>query len=203
MRDDFYLEVIGTLPKIFLNLPLTYRNHIGSTVSEILSYRQRDSSFIYGLALILLKKLLFSAECRVDNDCPLDKACQQENCINPCTTAAQPCGRGAECRVDYHQPRCICPPGLQGNPLVACVSVECNVDSDCRDDHKCEILSQKCVPVCTQGTCAPDATCIGRNHQPECSCNIGFRGSGYVACIKRELLMLVYLSFYISLYLSI
>ena len=59
MRDDFYLEVRGTLPQIVLNLPLTYRNHIGSTVSEILSYRQRDSSFIYGLALILLKNFYF------------------------------------------------------------------------------------------------------------------------------------------------
>ena len=79
----------------------------------------------------------------MDNDCPLDKQCNQENCLNPCLSGGDPCGRGAECRVDYHQPRCVCPLGLQGNPLVACVSVECQTDNDCRQDQANRLIKHK------------------------------------------------------------
>ena len=106
--------------------------------------------------------------------------------MNPCTSTQTPCGRGAECRVDFHQARCVCPVGLQGNPQVACISVECQVDQDCRDDQACEFLSQTCVPVCKQDTCTQDATCTPANHQPQCTCNPGARGSGFVVCIRRK-----------------
>jgi hypothetical protein len=128
----------------------------------------------------------YRPECRTDTDCPLDKACVQENCVNPCLSTSAPCGRGAECRVDFHAARCVCPVGLQGNPLVACVSVECQVDDDCRDDQACDFLSQTCGPVCKPTTCAEGAVCSARRHQPECACSPGARGNGFVACIRRK-----------------
>ena len=42
----------------------------------------------------------YRPECRTDSDCPLDKACINENCLNPCANSDRPCGRGAECIVE-------------------------------------------------------------------------------------------------------
>ena len=126
----------------------------------------------------------YRPECRTDTDCPVNKACINENCLNPCLNSARPCGRGAECLVEFHEAKCVCSQGLQGNPLVACVNVECRSDNDCRQDQACDFLSQTCGPVCLPGTCAEDATCTASNHQPQCTCNPGARGNGFVACIR-------------------
>ena len=128
-----------------------------------------------------------SAECRVDNDCPVNRACINENCLNPCLNSERPCGRGAECLVEFHQARCVCSAGLQGNPLVACINVECRTDNDCRQDQGCDFISQTCGPVCGPNTCTEDASCRGVNHQPDCTCNPGSRGNGFVACIRRKI----------------
>ena len=42
----------------------------------------------------------YRPECRTDNDCPVNKACINENCLNPCLNSDRPCGRGAECIVE-------------------------------------------------------------------------------------------------------
>ena len=128
----------------------------------------------------------YRPECRVDNDCPLDKACVNENCVNPCLNTERPCGRGAECLAENHKARCICAVGLQGNPLIACINVECRTDNDCPTDQACDFTSQTCNPVCKPDTCAEGASCRGINHQPECSCLPPSRGNGFVACILRK-----------------
>ena len=134
----------------------------------------------------------------------MNKACINENCLNPCLNSDRPCGRGAECIVEvgfaqyshttlinlfaqFHSAKCVCSAGLQGNPLVACINVECRTDDDCRQDQACDFISQTCEPVCNSGTCAQDATCRGINHQPECTCNQRFRGNGFVSCILRKI----------------
>merc|ERR1711892_961288 len=104
-------------------------------------------------------------ECTADPDCPQDQACINENCLNPCLNSERPCGRGAECLVEFHQARCVCSAGLQGNPLVACINVECRTDNDCRQDQACDFISQTCGPVCGSDPCTRDATCRGVNHQ--------------------------------------
>ena len=142
----------------------------------------------------------YRPECCTDTDCPLDKACVAENCVNPCLTTSTPCGRGAECRVEFHAARCVCPAGLQGSPLVACVDVECRVDDDCRDDQACDFLSQTCGPVCKPTTCAEGAVCTARRHQPECACGPGARGNGFVACIRRKDNFLLFVIFYFIFY---
>ena len=56
-------------------------------------------------------------ECVVNSDCPSNKACQQNHCIDPCPGT---CGVNAECRVQSHIPSCTCIRGYIGDPFTAC-----------------------------------------------------------------------------------
>jgi len=56
-------------------------------------------------------------ECTIDQDCPTDKACTQEKCIDPCPGA---CGFNAECKAMSHKPRCFCLQGYTGDPFRGC-----------------------------------------------------------------------------------
>ena len=56
-------------------------------------------------------------ECVVNSDCPSDKACQRNKCIDPCPGT---CGINAECRVLNHVPSCTCIVGYIGDPFNAC-----------------------------------------------------------------------------------
>lgn len=56
-------------------------------------------------------------ECVVNTDCPWDKACVCNKCLNPCSGT---CGLNTECKVAHHTPVCFCLPGYSGNALVAC-----------------------------------------------------------------------------------
>lgn len=56
-------------------------------------------------------------ECVLNSECPYNKACINNKCIDPCTGI---CGTNAECHVINHAPSCICINGYTGNPLVAC-----------------------------------------------------------------------------------
>lgn len=56
-------------------------------------------------------------ECITSNDCPNNKACQNNLCKNPCEGA---CGRGAQCDVVYHKAVCTCQPNLIGDPYRNC-----------------------------------------------------------------------------------
>lgn len=128
----------------------------------------------------LLIVIYLTAECKTDNDCPYDKSCINEYCLNPCTTHL--CGRGAECFVQSHFPQCRCPLGTQGNPQVACITGVCQYNEDCADHEACDRLNRICRPVCDSGVCANTAICTGRRHQPECTCPAGNTGDPYVQC---------------------
>lgn len=56
-------------------------------------------------------------ECTVNSDCPSNRACANQKCIDPCPGA---CGVNAECRVVNHNPVCTCIPRYTGNALVNC-----------------------------------------------------------------------------------
>lgn len=56
-------------------------------------------------------------ECVLNSECPQEKACINNKCVNPCIGI---CGSYAECRVINHAPSCTCAIGYVGNPLVAC-----------------------------------------------------------------------------------
>lgn len=100
--------------------------------------------------------------------------------MNPCATHS--CGRGAECFVQSHIPQCRCPLGTQGNAQVACIIGVCQYNEDCADHEACDRLNRFCRPVCEQGACANAAVCVGRNHQPQCTCAVGTTGDPYIQC---------------------
>lgn len=56
-------------------------------------------------------------ECVLNSDCPINKACVNNHCENPCVGA---CGVGAHCEVANHHPVCFCPAEYTGDPFVAC-----------------------------------------------------------------------------------
>ncbi len=58
-------------------------------------------------------------ECVVSSDCPLDKACIQQTCTDPCIGGL--CAPTAICRVVNHSPICSCPSDLPiGDPFTGC-----------------------------------------------------------------------------------
>lgn len=81
----------------------------------------------------------------------------------------------------------MCPIGTQGNPFISCVTGHCQYNEDCADHEACDRLNRVCRPVCDSDTCAPQATCIGRHHQPDCLCRPGTTGNPFVQCsVLRE-----------------
>ena len=56
-------------------------------------------------------------ECVVNSDCPSNKACQRNKCIDPCPGT---CGINAVCQVRNHIPTCTCVEGYIGDPFTEC-----------------------------------------------------------------------------------
>lgn len=57
-------------------------------------------------------------ECVLSSDCPTDKACVRNKCVDPCPGV---CGYNAECTVVSHVPSCNCAPGFVGDPFAGCI----------------------------------------------------------------------------------
>ena len=133
---------------------------------------------------------IFLDECQINDDCPYNKECKQNECQNPCLSII--CGQRAECKAEAHRAVCFCPRGLQGNPLIACSEVGCSSDSDCSDREKCDYetsssTKKECIPLCTTSPCTSGATCSARNHREICTCNYPLQGDGYVSCTERKI----------------
>ena len=127
----------------------------------------------------------------MDDDCPLTKACVAQECVDPCITTS--CGRNAECKVQRHKAICVCPRGMQGNPLVACTEVGCRTNDDCADNEKCDYLNgvlgkRECQPLCRRNPCAQNAICKATGHQEVCECQPPYQGDGYTTCYKRKII---------------
>ena len=56
-------------------------------------------------------------ECVVHSDCPSNKACQRNKCVDPCPGT---CGVNARCSVKNHVPVCTCIDGYIGDPFTSC-----------------------------------------------------------------------------------
>jgi hypothetical protein len=56
-------------------------------------------------------------ECVLNSDCPSNKACVRNKCVDPCPGT---CGQNAICQVVNHLPNCECLPGHQGDPYRFC-----------------------------------------------------------------------------------
>lgn len=121
-----------------------------------------------------------TAECRSDDECPYDKSCNNEKCLNPC--GFNECGKGAECLAQHHRATCVCPAGTQGNPFISCISGLCQYNEDCADHEACDRLNRICRPVCDDQSCGTQAYCKGTNHQPYCYCRDRMFGDPFVEC---------------------
>ncbi|XP_028157244.1 uncharacterized protein LOC114350564 isoform X7 [Ostrinia furnacalis] len=98
-------------------------------------------------------------ECVTNNDCPLDKSCSNNKCINPCQGA---CGINAQCTVAHHTPVCLCIEGYEGNPASSC--------------HPQRQPSLADVNPCVPSPCGPYSTCKEINGHGVCSCQDGYSG---------------------------
>lgn len=56
-------------------------------------------------------------ECVLSSDCPKDKACIRNKCVDPCP---ETCGQNTQCLVVNHIPMCSCITGYTGNAFVLC-----------------------------------------------------------------------------------
>lgn len=103
-------------------------------------------------------------DCVINPDCPLDKTCWNQKCVNPCVGA---CGKGALCQVVNHFPVCFCPADHTGDALVSCT------------------LSQQPQPPiynpmnpCENSPCGANSRClVSQTGYPICSCLPGYRGN--------------------------
>lgn len=60
-------------------------------------------------------------ECIISAECPGNKACQNEKCIDPCPGS---CGAFTTCSVVNHAPMCYCQSGYTGDPFSGCSIVQ-------------------------------------------------------------------------------
>lgn len=61
-------------------------------------------------------------DCRVNSDCPNNRACIKQKCTDPCVGL---CGINALCQVTLHQARCTCPESYTGDPFTICSEILC------------------------------------------------------------------------------
>lgn len=67
--------------------------------------------------------------------------------------------------------------------------VQCISNNDCLDDEKCSTGKNgipQCIKVCDKHPCGRQAECVGKNHQPTCSCALGFFGDPLEGCQRKE-----------------
>lgn len=60
-------------------------------------------------------------ECITSSDCPRDKTCSRNKCVDPCSGT---CGQNALCTVHEHIPMCSCIQGFSGNAFVLCSPIK-------------------------------------------------------------------------------
>lgn len=60
-------------------------------------------------------------ECVSNTDCDKSKACKNQKCVNPCPGV---CGINSECRIQNHNPVCLCLEGYTGDPSRSCRLIE-------------------------------------------------------------------------------
>lgn len=65
-------------------------------------------------------------ECVISSECPQDRACVKQKCIDPCPGT---CGANAICKVVNHNAICSCARGYSGDPFIGCSRIECKHNS--------------------------------------------------------------------------
>lgn len=95
---------------------------------------------------------------------------------NPCDPS--PCGPFSRCLVSHQEfATCSCLPEYHGVPPVC--QPECIVNSECEQTKSC--INKKCQDPCPN-SCGAGAYCVTINHNPICSCPIGYGGDPSINC---------------------
>lgn len=93
-------------------------------------------------------------ECTSNSECPLNLACLNQKCTDPCPGV---CGRNALCHVSNHSPYCRCPDRYDGNPFVSC-------------QPRIEPPSPPARQPCQPSPCGPYSQCREIGDSPSCTC---------------------------------
>lgn len=108
-------------------------------------------------------------ECISSSECPMDKACINSKCQDPCPGS---CGSLAQCRVVAHAAMCYCPHGFTGDPFTACLRPPVqNVPT--------EVFIPTKEPKCS---CGANARCQQANDIATCHCLPDYYGNPYEFC---------------------
>lgn len=115
-------------------------------------------------------------ECVLSSDCPRDKTCIRNKCVDPCPGT---CGQNAECTVINHVPTCSCIKGYAGNAFVLCTKIEgiCSKEDSTRIHNLSIPVDSLPQNPCNPSPCGPNSQCRQINGQAVCSCVPGFIGS--------------------------
>ena len=97
---------------------------------------------------------------------------------DPCLPSL--CGPNAECSILQSRPVCKCLPGYFGKPP-SC-RPECVINSECAPTLAC--INLHCADPCV-GVCGMNAKCDVVNHNPICSCPVGYIGDPFSSCRRK------------------
>lgn len=125
-------------------------------------------------------------ECVTNSECPRDKACVNQHCVDPCPGV---CGAHSTCRVTSHVPQCTCDPGYTGNAFISCqrittrklyiyIYLVINLAQLFSVPPRQTERPQPCNP----SPCGSNAECTDRNGAASCRCIQDYFGDPYVAC---------------------
>lgn len=96
-------------------------------------------------------------ECITSAECPSDKSCIKQKCVDPCPGT---CGQNANCVVKHHSPICSCRLGFTGDPFTRCYAIPQQLPPEPQPPRN------PCVP----SPCGPYSQCRDNNGVPSCSC---------------------------------
>lgn len=117
-------------------------------------------------------------ECILSSDCPSDKACIRNKCVDPCPGT---CGQNAYCQVVNHLPTCTCNSGYTGDPFRFCDIVPLISKRRSSFSHRKHNLTFAITAIeenpCNPSPCGPNSQCKVINQQPVCSCLPEYIGS--------------------------
>lgn len=119
-------------------------------------------------------------ECITSTECPLNQACSNQKCIDPCPGS---CGIESVCQVVNHHPICMCKPGYTGDPFVKC-SIIGNIITYGNKWKKLievilvqEIIERPPENPCKPSPCGFNSLCKIIGDTPSCSCLPNFVGN--------------------------
>ena len=105
-------------------------------------------------------------ECTIHSDCPINEACINKKCENPCASSL--CGINAECHVYDHTATCACANGYNGDPFLQCLPVS--------------VYRNNTVNPCVPSPCGPQDVCNAHNGVAICDPCAGLNANLNPAC---------------------